>query len=181
MDAQTKEFEVVLPEVKVELVENADYTFALNFSVKDADALTQEYIDALMAKYGKHYVDYVLTIEGLTVDKVVFNANGEVDGYLGGQYDAWGTEWVKVPFENTEIKNGESLYIMETAAKIWEAETPKGEISITPIIEFLNNIKFLASAYNQMWVIKKMVLNGEDTIAFVDDVTGLKKMIIFAL
>jgi hypothetical protein len=67
---------------------------------------------------------------------------------------------------------------METAAKIWEATTPEGEISITPIIEFLNNIKFLASAYNQMWVIKKMVLNGEDTIAFVDDVKGLKKMII---
>ena len=67
---------------------------------------------------------------------------------------------------------------METAAKIWEAETPEGEISITPIIEFLNNIKFLASAYNQMWVIKKMRLNDEDTIAFVDDVTGLKKMII---
>ena len=67
---------------------------------------------------------------------------------------------------------------METAAKIWEATTPEGEVSITPIIEFLNNIKFLASAYNQMWVIKKMTLNGEDTIAFVDDVTGLKKMII---
>ena len=67
---------------------------------------------------------------------------------------------------------------METAAKSWEATTQEGEISITPIIEFLNNIKFLASAYNQMWVIKKMKLNDEDTIAFVDDVTGLKKMII---
>ena len=67
---------------------------------------------------------------------------------------------------------------METAAKIWEATTPEGEVSITPIIEFLNNIKFLASAYNQMWVIKKMKYDGEDTIAFVDDVTGLKKMIL---
>ena len=67
---------------------------------------------------------------------------------------------------------------MKTAAKIWEATTPEGEISITPIIEFLNNIKFLASAYNQMWVIKKMKYDGEDTIAFVDDVTGLKKMIL---
>ena len=67
---------------------------------------------------------------------------------------------------------------METAVKIWEATTPEGEISITPIIEFLNNIKFLASAYNQMWVIKKMKYDGEDTIAFVDDVTGLKKMIL---
>ena len=67
---------------------------------------------------------------------------------------------------------------METAAKIWEAENREGEITITPIIEFLNNIKFLAAAYNQMWVIKKMKLNDEDTIAFVDDVTGLKKMIL---
>ena len=67
---------------------------------------------------------------------------------------------------------------METAAKIWEAENKEGEITITPIIEFLNNIKFLASAYNQMWVIKKMKLNDEDTIAFVDDVPGLKKMIL---
>lgn len=67
---------------------------------------------------------------------------------------------------------------METAAKIWEAENKDGEITITPIIEFLNNIKFLAAAYNQMWVIKKMRINDEDTIAFVDDVTGLKKMIL---
>ena len=67
---------------------------------------------------------------------------------------------------------------METAVKTWEAETNNGDITITPIIEFLNNIKFLASAYNQMWVIKKMKYDGEDTIAFVDDVTGLKKMII---
>ena len=67
---------------------------------------------------------------------------------------------------------------MEDAAKIWEAENKEGEITITPIIEFLNNIKFLAAAYNQMWVIKKMKYDGEDTIAFVDDVTGLKKMIL---
>lgn len=51
-------------------------------------------------------------------------------------------------------------------------------VDITPVIEFLNNIKFLAAAYNQMWVIKKMVLNGEYTIAFVDDRTGEKKMIL---
>ena len=51
-------------------------------------------------------------------------------------------------------------------------------VNITPIIEFLNNIKFLAAAYNQMWVIKKMKLNGEYTIAFVDDRTGETKMIL---
>ena len=67
---------------------------------------------------------------------------------------------------------------MEVAAKIWEATTEDGEITITPIIEFLNNIKFLASAYNQMWKIKKLYLNGEYTICFVDDVTGQTKMIL---
>ena len=67
---------------------------------------------------------------------------------------------------------------MENAAKIWDAATETGDITITPIVEFLNNIKFLAAAYNQMWVIKQMKLNDEDTIAFVDDVTGLKKMIL---
>ena len=67
---------------------------------------------------------------------------------------------------------------MEEAVKIWDAERRDGEVTITPIIEFLNNIKYLASAYNQMWVIKKMKYDGEDTIAFVDDVTGLKKMIL---
>ena len=67
---------------------------------------------------------------------------------------------------------------MEVAAKIWEATTEGGEITITPIIEFLNNIKFLASAYNQMWKIKKLHLNGEYTICFVDDVTGQTKMIL---
>ena len=67
---------------------------------------------------------------------------------------------------------------MEEAVKIWDAEDKNGDPTITPVIELLNNIKFLAAAYNQMWVIKKMKYDGEDTIAFVDDVTGLKKMII---
>ena len=67
---------------------------------------------------------------------------------------------------------------MENAAKIWDATTEDGDITITPIIEFLNNIKFLAAAYNQMWVIKKLHLNGADTICFVDDVTGLTKMVL---
>ena len=67
---------------------------------------------------------------------------------------------------------------METAAKIWEATTENGEITITPIIEFLNNIKFLAAAYNQMWRIKKAMIGTNETIAFVDDVTGAYKMVL---
>lgn len=51
-------------------------------------------------------------------------------------------------------------------------------VNITPIIEFLNNVKFLAAAYNQIWVIKKTKVNDEYTIAFVDDRTGEKKMVL---
>ena len=67
---------------------------------------------------------------------------------------------------------------METAAKIWDATTEDGDITITPIVEFLNNIKYLAAAYNQMWVIKKKRYDNNDTIAFVDDVSGLTKMVL---
>ena len=67
---------------------------------------------------------------------------------------------------------------METAAKIWDATTEDGDITITPIVEFLNNIKYLAAAYNQMWVIKKKRYDDNDTIAFVDDITGLTKMVL---
>ena len=51
-------------------------------------------------------------------------------------------------------------------------------INITPIIEFLNNVKFLAAAYNQIWVIKKTKVNDEYTNALVDDRPGEKKMIL---
>ena len=67
---------------------------------------------------------------------------------------------------------------MENAVKVWEATTEDGDITITPIIEFLNNVKFLASAYNQMWVIKKAKIGDEYTIAFVDDRTNEKKMVL---
>ena len=67
---------------------------------------------------------------------------------------------------------------MENAAKIWDATTEDGDITITPIIEFLNNIKFLASAYNQMWKIEKKTYGAQPTIAFVDDVTGVVKMVL---
>lgn len=67
---------------------------------------------------------------------------------------------------------------MENAAKIWDATTEAGDVTITPIVEFLNNIKFLAAAYNQMWRIKKATIGTNETIAFVDDVTGAYKMVL---
>jgi hypothetical protein len=119
---------VELPEVEVVDIKSSlkdsdpDLTFALNFKIKDMNSLTDEYLEKLFAKYGNYYTDYVLTISGLTDPNgtVKFNANGGegVDGYLAGQYDAWSKNWVSVPFSDVTIQNGQSLYIMEYAAKL---------------------------------------------------------------
>ena len=106
------------PEVVVTPIENPELTFALNFGIKDVETFSEEYVKALLETYGDMYVDYRLTIEGLTADKVVFNANGGANGFLGGQYDDWSENWVYVPFENVEIANGGSLMIMEYAAEL---------------------------------------------------------------
>ena len=123
---ETYTVSVILPEVDVTNIketltdEDPDLTFALNFAIKDIDKLTESYLEDLFEKYGNHYVDYVLTIEGMEkVDgSVTFNANGDANGYLAGQYDEWGDNWVTVPFENVVVENGESFYIMEYAAKL---------------------------------------------------------------
>ena len=121
---------VDLPEAQVTDITNPDLTFALNFQIKDVDNFTEKYLNTLMAVYGEYYVDYVITIKGLSDTEATFNANGGADGYLAGQYDAWSENWVTVPFDDVTIANGDSLYIMETAAsmlgkqglrfKLWE-------------------------------------------------------------
>ena len=93
-------------------------TFALNFAIGDTKNLTDEYLEKLFRQYGHYYTDYVLTISGLTDESVTFNADGNANGYLGGQYDNWSENWVYVPFDDVTVNNGESLYIMEYAAKL---------------------------------------------------------------
>ena len=116
--------DVELPEVEVVDIKNTlkdsdpDLTFALNFKIKDMENLTDEYLEKLFNKYGDYYTDYVLTISGLSQESVTFNANGGADGYLAGQYDAWSKNWVSVPFDDVTVENGQSLYIMEYAAKL---------------------------------------------------------------
>ena len=116
--------DVELPEVEVVDIKDTltdsdpDLTFALNFKIKDMDGLTDEYLEKLFAKYGDYYTDYVLTISGLSQESVTFNANGNADGYLAGQYDKWSENWVSVPFDDVTVENGQSLYIMEYAAKL---------------------------------------------------------------
>ncbi|MBE6750628.1 MAG: hypothetical protein E7560_05645 [Ruminococcaceae bacterium] len=106
-------------DIKSELTNNEpDLTFALNFSIKDLDTFTEEYINELMEAYGDHYVDYVLTIDGLSQESVTFNADGSADGYLAGQYDSWNESWLSVPFDDVTVNNGDSLYIMSYAAQL---------------------------------------------------------------
>ena len=114
---ETPAKEVTFPEAVVTPVENPDLTFALNFTIKGMDSFTEDYIEALFAKYGDYYADYRLTITGLTSESVIFNAASDTaDGYLSGQYNAWSENWVNVPAENVVLVNGESIWIMETAA-----------------------------------------------------------------
>ena len=88
------------------IAEEAKLTYALNFK---ADHATSEQLEA----YGDWYADFVFTIN----KDVTFNANGEADGYLAGQYDAWSDSWVSVPFEDLAIEANVPLKIMETAAE----------------------------------------------------------------
>ncbi len=81
--------------------------FALNFK---ADSITE----AQAAKYANWYADYVLTVN----KEVTFNANGTADGYLSGQYDAWSSNWVSVPFEDATLQANTPVRVMETAAAL---------------------------------------------------------------
>ena len=96
-----------LPTADVEEIENDDLTFAMNF-------LAVVPTDKQLAYYGDWYADFELTVN----KDVTFNANGDADGYLSGQYDAWSQNWVNVPGENVTLNANTSLKIMEYASKL---------------------------------------------------------------
>lgn len=43
------------------------------------------------------------------------------------------------------------------------------EVSVGPVVELINNIIFLAAAYNQIWTLKAIEIEGESYAAFVDE------------
>ncbi|MBE7018449.1 MAG: hypothetical protein E7413_01010, partial [Ruminococcaceae bacterium] len=94
-------------ELDVEAIEGVDLDFALNFK---ADESTQEQL--LM--FGDWYADYELTVN----KTATFNANGNADGFLSGQYDAWSKNWVSVPFEDATLQANTPVRVMETAAAL---------------------------------------------------------------
>ena len=105
-----KETAVPLPTATVTPFENENLTFALNFK---ADTPTPEQLDY----YGDWYADFVLTVN----KEATFNAldieDEDVDGYLSGQYDAFGPGWLSVPFDNVTLQPGDSLMIMKYASE----------------------------------------------------------------
>lgn len=182
---ETAKEKVQLPGAVVTPIENENLTFALNFGIKgvslvdgeivlDPAVISDAYLEALFNEYGSYYVDYVLTIEGLTSEGVSFNANGDADGYLGGQYDAWSSNWVYVPFEDATIPNNGSLYIMETAAEMMGQSGLRYTLAeiATVVVDFDCGVYFtpeFLAANPDMVVTLELVLFTEDADGNITD------------
>ena len=176
---QTPALEVKLPEVAVSdidaTVDGIELTFALNFAIKNADTLDAAYLEALMNTYGNHYVDYVLTINGLTSEKVVFNTTGG-DAWLAGRYAAWAEgAWISVPGSNVELKNGESLFIMEKASELFGKSGLR--VTLEEIAEIVQNFdcgvyftpEFLAANPDMKVTLELIVFTEEDGVKTLVD------------
>lgn len=53
------------------------------------------------------------------------------------------------------------------------------KVDITTVVELLNNMLYLASAYNQLWTIRTVDINGSICIAFVDERSEEIKTVFF--
>ena len=176
------------PEATVTPVEGTDLTFALNFGIKgvsfvdgeivlDPEVLTEEYIAAVLETYGRMYVDYRLTVDGLAAGQLVLNANGEADGFLGGQYDAWSENWVYVPFDNVVVENGNSIMIMELAAEMMGQPGLRQilEEIITVVIDFDCGVyftpEFLEHNPDMVVTLELLVFNEDENGELTDVIT----------
>ena len=189
VDDYTDKVVPAFPEATVTPVENADLTFALNFGIKgvsfvdgeivlDPEVLTEEYIAAVLETYGRMYVDYRLTISGLSDPSVTLNSDGTADGFLGGQYDAWSENWVCVPFgDSVVIENGKSLMIMEYAAKMMGQAGLRQilEEIITVVIDFDCGVyftpEFLEHNPDMVVTLELLVFNEDENGELTDVIT----------
>ena len=186
---ETAKLVPAFPEATVTPVENADLTFALNFGIKgvsfvdgeivlDPEVLTEEYIAAVLETYGRMYVDYRLTISGLSDPSVTLNSDGTADGYLGGQYDAWSGEWVYVPFgDSVVIENGKSLMIMEYAGELMGKPGLRQILQeiITVVVDFDCGVyftpEFLEHNPDMVVTLELLVFNEDENGELTDVIT----------
>jgi len=96
-------------------------TFARQFKAIEPDS---QYTGSI---YDDYVTDFELVINNLTsTDTIRLGTsginNGQSDGYLSGQYDAYDpNSWVNVPFTPEPIKEGEPLRIMAKAFELFPA------------------------------------------------------------
>ena len=177
------------PEATVTPVEKDDLTFALNFGIKgvsvengelvlDPEVFTEEYLNAVLNTYGKMYVDYRLTISGLTDPSVTLNGDGTADAYLAGQYDAWSENWVYVPFgDSVVIENGKSLMIMEYAAELMGKPGLRQilEEIVTIVVDFNCGVyftpEFLEHNPDMVVTLELLVFNEDENGELTDVIT----------
>ncbi|MBE7018677.1 MAG: hypothetical protein E7413_02215 [Ruminococcaceae bacterium] len=93
-----------LPTATVTEIEAEDADFALNFT---ADEVTDEQL----AFYGDWKADFVFKMN----KDATFNADGTRDGYLIGQYDEFGPEFVKIPATDLAVTANTPVSIMDAA------------------------------------------------------------------
>ena len=102
-----------LPEAVItDITSQVDFlTFARQFKAIEPDSIYDGSI------YDDYATDFELVINNLTsTDTVWLGTNGQSDGYLSGQYDAYDPDsWLNVPFDPEPIKEGEPLRIMAKA------------------------------------------------------------------
>ena len=99
-----------LPSATITTIKNDNLTFAMNFKV---NPVTQ----AQLAYYGNWYADFELVFN----KTVVLNNDGSADGWLAGQYDDYGSDWLTVPYGKyapVTLNANEPLKIMAFAAQL---------------------------------------------------------------
>lgn len=111
-----------IPETELEEKNAPDLTFALKFTAVEPT-------EAQLEKYKDWYADFELTVN----KKATFNAYGNADGYLAGEYGTYG--WISVPFDDVTLEAGDSLKIMEYAASLMGE--PGLKITYNDVVEFV--------------------------------------------
>lgn len=121
-------FAAPLPTATINDITVDGLTFARQFI---ADVPSQETID--------EYCDYFADFEFSVNKPVTYDANGSGDGWLSGQYDAWSSNWVNVPFGPYTVPANEKIKIMETAAALMGQAGLK--MTYSDIVTFVQDFK----------------------------------------
>ena len=104
-----------LPNATTKEISVDSLSFAMSFASNDS---TDENV---ATAFDDWLVDFYLSVDGMTSDKVVFDADGNGDGWLSGQYDYNSNAWVNVPFggKTVELVNGQQVPVMTKAFELY--------------------------------------------------------------